>query len=128
MRPKSITYRKGPRLLRLEFADSAAELPAELLRVYSPSAEVRGHGADERRLQTGKKHVRIASIEPVGNYGIRLQFDDGHDTGIYAWSYLRDLADNQERYWRDYLAELKAANASRLPGIPVRQFRPQPNA
>ena len=63
----------------------AAELPAELLRVYSPSAEVRGHGADERRLQTGKKQVRITAIEPVGNYGIRLQFDDGHDTGIYAW-------------------------------------------
>ena len=126
MRPQSITYRKGPRLLRLEFADAAAELPAELLRVYSPSAEVRGHGTDDRRLQTGKKQVRISAIEAVGNYGIRLQFDDGHDTGIYAWSYLRDLADNQDRYWRTYLAELKAANASRLPSIPVRRFSPKP--
>ena len=128
MRPQSVTYRKGPRLLRLEFADGAVELPAELLRVYSPSAEVRGHGADERRLQTGKKQVRITAIEPVGNYGVRLRFDDGHDTGIYAWSYLRDLADNQDRYWRSYLDELKAANASRLPTIPVRQFMPKPNA
>lgn len=124
MRPQSVTYRKAPRLLRLEFEDRALELPAELLRVYSPSAEVRGHGADERRLQTGKKQVRITAIDAVGNYGIRLRFDDGHDTGIYAWSYLRDLADNQDRYWRSYLAELKAANASRLPTIPVRQFKP----
>ena len=128
MRPQSVTYRKAPRLLRLEFEDGALELPAELLRVYSPSAEVRGHGADERRLQTGKKQVRITAIDPVGNYGVRLRFDDGHDTGIYAWNYLRDLADNQDRYWRSYLAELKAANASRLPTIPVRQFKPKPDA
>lgn len=126
MRPRSITYRKGPRVLRLDFGGVVQELPAELLRVYSPSAEVRGHGPHERRLQSGKKQVRITSLEPVGNYAIRIAFDDGHDTGIYAWDYLKDLADHQDRYWREYLAELKAANASRLPSIPVRHFTPKP--
>ncbi len=126
MRPRSVTYRRGPRVLQLDFGGAVQELPAELLRVYSPSAEVRGHGADARRLQSGKKQVRITGLEPVGNYAIRISFDDGHDTGIYAWDYLKDLADNQDRYWREYLAELKAANASRLPSIPVRHFTPKP--
>lgn len=127
MRPSQITYRKRSRLLELKFDDGNATLPAELLRVYSPSAEVRGHSPSERQLQTGKKQVQINALEPVGNYGIRISFDDGHDTGIYAWDYLRDLADNQERYWQEYLAELEAANASRLPSIPVRQFTPKPS-
>lgn len=109
----------------LEYERERAELSAELLRVYSPSAEVRGHGPEQRRLQTGKKNVAVSAIEPVGNYGIRLSFDDGHDTGIYAWDYLKDLADYTERYWEDYLAELKAANASRLPAIPVGHFTPR---
>ena len=126
MRPTQITYRKRSRLLELTFEEGKAALPAELLRVYSPSAEVRGHSPEERQLQTGKKQVQVSALEPVGNYGIRISFDDGHDTGIYAWDYLRDLADNQERYWQEYLAELKAANASRLPSIPVRQFTPKP--
>ncbi len=125
MRPANITYRKRQRILSLDFDGEVVELPAELLRVYSPSAEVRGHGADERRLQTGKKDVGIASIEPIGNYGVRLLFDDGHGTGIYAWRYLRDLGDNQAQYWQEYLAELKAANASRLKPIPVRHFSPE---
>ena len=125
MRPTNITYRKRSRILLVEFAGQAAELSAELLRVYSPSAEVRGHGPEQRRLQTGKKNVAVTAIEPVGNYGIRLSFDDGHDTGIYAWDYLKDLADNRERYWQEYLAELKAANASRLPAIPVGHFTPR---
>ncbi|MCY3792768.1 MAG: DUF971 domain-containing protein, partial [Gammaproteobacteria bacterium] len=111
----------------LEFDSGKATLPAELLRVYSPSAEVRGHSPGERQLQTGKKQVQVSAVEPVGNYGIRISFDDGHDTGIYAWDYLRDLADNEERYWQEYLAELEAANASRLPSIPVRQFTPKPS-
>lgn len=124
MRPSNITYRKRSKTLVLEFGDDRAELPAELLRVYSPSAEVRGHSPEQKRLQTGKKHVTVTAIEPVGNYGIRLSFDDGHDTGIYAWDYLKDLAGHQDRYWREYLAELKAANASRLPAIPVGHFTP----
>ena len=124
MRPTNITYRKRSKVLLLEYGADQAEIPAELLRVYSPSAEVRGHSPDQKRLQTGKKHVAVTSIEPVGNYGIRLSFDDGHDTGIYAWEYLRDLAENSERYWREYLDELNSANASRLPAIPVGQFTP----
>ena len=124
MRPSNITYRKRSKTLVLEFGPERAELSAELLRVHSPSAEVRGHTPGQKRLQTGKKHVAVTAIEPVGNYGIRLLFDDGHDTGIYAWDYLKDLADHRERYWQDYLAELKAANASRLPAIPVGHFTP----
>ena len=125
MRPSNITYRKRSKTLVLEYGPSSSELAAELLRVYSPSAEVRGHSPEQKRLQTGKKQVAIAEIEPVGNYGIRLTFDDGHDTGIYAWEYLKDLAEHRDRYWQDYLADLKAANASRLPAIPVGHFTPR---
>lgn len=125
MRPSKITYRKRSKTLALQYGETESELSAELLRVLSPSAEVRGHGGEGKRLQTGKKQVAIVGIEPVGNYGIRLSFDDGHDTGIYAWDYLQDLADNQERHWQSYLAELRAANASRLPAIPVGHFAPK---
>jgi len=123
-RPREITYHKRSKKLELVFADRTVEIPAELLRVYSPSAEVRGHSAEERKLQTGKKHVSISRIEPVGNYAIRIVFDDGHDTGLYGWDFLADLADNAERYWREYLMEIKAANASRLPTIPVGHWTP----
>ena len=123
-RPQKITYHRRSRLLEVDFGHIKAELPAELLRVYSPSAEVRGHSPEERRLQTGKKRVAITGIEAVGNYAIRLTFDDGHDTGLYAWDYLEDVATNLESYWQDYLTELKAANASRLPTIPVGQWNP----
>lgn len=124
-RPQRITYHRKSRVLEIDFGDLQANLPAELLRVYSPSAEVRGHSPEQRRLQTGKKHVSINQVEAVGNYAIRLVFDDGHDSGIYAWEFLRDLATHQERYWKDYLNELKAANASRLPAIPVGQWSPR---
>ena len=100
------------------------ELPCELLRIYSPSAEVRGHGAGDRILQTGKKHVNITAVEPVGNYAVKLSFDDGHDTGLYTWDFLRDLGEKQEKYWSDYLRELKEANASRLPAISTGEWRP----
>ncbi len=85
-RPEKITYHKQSRTLELKFSEGDYEIPAELLRVYSPSAEVRGHSSSERRLQTGKKHIAIKGIEPVGNYAIRILFDDGHDTGLYAWA------------------------------------------
>jgi DUF971 family protein len=124
-RPRRINYHRKSRVLEVDFGDRTVELPAELLRVYSPSAEVRGHAPEERRLQTGKKYVSITGIEPVGNYAVRLTFDDGHDTGLYGWDYLRDLGEHQERYWQEYLAELKAANASRLPTIPVGQWNPR---
>ena len=122
--PQAITYHKIAHTLEVAWEDASYKLPAELLRVYSPSAEVRGHAADERVLQTGKKHVGVSQIEAVGNYAIRIVFNDGHDSGIYAWEFLRDLGDNQERYWQDYLTELKIANESRLPNIPVGQWQP----
>ena len=126
MNPTGITYHKKAKTLELAYPGGVtATLPAELLRVYSPSAEVRGHSESERVLQTGKKHVAIDSIEPVGNYAIRIVFDDGHDTGIYSWAFLRDLADNRESYWQRYVAELDEKNASRLPAIPVGQWTPQ---
>jgi len=123
-RPSRIHYHKKSRVLEVHFGAERLELPAELLRVFSPSAEVRGHSAEERKLQTGKKYVAITGIEPVGNYAIRLTFDDGHDSGLYAWEFLHDLGSNAERYWQKYLAELKAANASRLPAIPVGHWNP----
>jgi DUF971 family protein len=122
--PKRINYRSRSKCLDIEFETSTCSLPAELLRVYSPSAEVRGHSDAERVLQTGKKHVAVTAIESVGNYAIRITFDDGHDSGIYAWDYLQDLDQNQEQYWNAYLAELKAANASRLPTIPIGHWTP----
>ncbi len=124
--PKRINYHRQARVLDVEFEDHTCELPAELLRVYSPSAEVRGHSDAGRVLQTGKKHVGISAIEAVGNYAIRLTFDDGHDSGIYSWDYLLDLDRNRDAYWEAYLAELKAANASRLPTIPLGHWTPKP--
>ena len=122
--PGEITYHKIAHTLEIAWTDDRFELPAELLRVYSPSAEVRGHSAEERKLQTGKKNVGIKQLEAVGNYAIRIVFDDGHDSGIFSWDFLHDLGVNQDKYWQDYLAELKAANASRLPNIPVGQWQP----
>ena len=125
MNPTGIVYHKSSKTLELSYAEGEPSvLPAELLRVYSPSAEVRGHSDAERVLQTGKKHVGVTAIEPVGNYAIRIVFDDGHDTGIYSWAFLRDLADNSEQYWNRYLEELKEKNASRLPAIAIGQWTP----
>ena len=130
--PKEITYHKIAHTLEVAWLHNHAGeqseeryiLPAELLRVYSPSAEVRGHSAEERKLQIGKKHVGIRQLEAVGNYAIRIIFDDGHDSGIFAWGFLQDLGKNQESHWQKYLTELKVANASRLPSIPVGQWQP----
>jgi len=122
--PSEITYHKIAHTLEVVWEDQRFSIPAELLRVCSPSAEVRGHSAAERKLQTGKKHVGIKHLETVGNYAIRIVFDDGHDTGIYAWEYLHALGCDQNTYWQEYLAELKLANASRLPSVPVGQWQP----
>ena len=94
---------------------SAWRLPFELLRVYSPSAEVRGHGPGQEVLQTGKRDVDIVAVEQVGNYAIQPRFSDGHDTGIFSWDYLHWLGENQSRLWQDYLQRLEAAGASRDP-------------
>lgn len=123
--PSDIKAHHQARELELVYASGRSHrLAYELLRVFSPSAEVRGHGPDERKLQTGKKYIGISDIELVGNYAVRIVFDDGHDTGIYTWEMLADLGEHQDDYWQQYLSDLKIANASRLPAIPVGQWSP----
>lgn len=123
--PSSIRLRRQSRLLEVSWDDGTrVEIPCELLRVLSPSAEVRGHGDGDRILQTGKKYVNITAVEPVGNYAVRLVFDDGHDTGIYTWGYLHDLGTNGDEHWAAYLAELEQANASRLPPVQLGHWSP----
>ena len=112
--PTEITLHKKSRVLELGFEDGTRyQLPAEFLRVYSPSAEVRGHGPGQETLQTGKRNVEITNLEAVGNYAVKPSFSDGHDTGLYAWDLLDDLGANQETLWADYLARLEKAGASR---------------
>jgi len=113
-RPTKIVLHQKSRVLEIAFDDGTqAKLPAEYLRVYSPSAEVRGHGPGEMVLVKGKEDVNIEKIEPVGNYAVCLHFDDGHNTGIYSWETLHDLAVNYERYWQDYLKRLEEAGYQR---------------
>jgi DUF971 family protein len=108
MHPISIKLRTKSRLLEVVFDDGARfELPFEYLRVYSPSAEVRGHGPGQETLQLGKHEVGIRAVEPVGHYAVKLVFDDGHDTGLYSWSYLRELGTQREQKWQHYLARLE---------------------
>ena len=112
--PQEIKLRRQSRVLDVTFDDGQRfELPFEYLRVYSPSAEVRGHGPGQEVLQTGKREVEIRTLEPVGSYAIQPAFSDGHGTGIYSWEYLYELGENQDRLWREYLAKLEAAGASR---------------
>ena len=112
--PTELKVDKERRQLTVSFDDGASfSLTAELLRVMSPSAEVQGHSPEERVTVPGKKSVRILRIEPVGNYAARIVFDDGHDTGLYTWAYLRELSENKEQRFRDYLAELTAKRLSR---------------
>ncbi len=101
-------------MLSVTFSDGASSaLPAELLRVVSPSAEVQGHSPSERKLVPGKRSVTIRAIEPVGNYAVRLVFSDGHDTGIYSWPYLYDIGRRKDELWNAYLEELAAAGLGR---------------
>jgi DUF971 family protein len=105
--PTSLKLRTKSRLLEVVFDDGARfELPFEYLRVYSPSAEVRGHGPGQETLQLGKHEVRVSRIEPVGSYAVRLVFDDGHDTGLYTWAYLHELGRERDVKWRRYLDRL----------------------
>jgi DUF971 family protein len=114
--PQEIRYLSAEKRLEVAFDDgSRFSLPAELLRVESPSAEVQGHSPSQRQLVSGRRHVGIMEIEPVGNYAVRLRFDDLHDTGIYSWNYLYELGRNQDRVWQDYLAALETAGLSRDP-------------
>ncbi|MGM0552535.1 MAG: gamma-butyrobetaine hydroxylase-like domain-containing protein [Pseudomonadota bacterium] len=113
-RPTDIQLHQKSRILELRYSDgSHFELPCEFLRVYSPSAEVRGHGPGQETLQVGKEDVNITAIEPVGNYAVKLVFSDGHDTGIYDWDYLHHLGTEQESLWQDYLERLQEAGHER---------------
>ena len=115
-RPTDITLHQKSRVLEVAFDDGMRfELPCEYLRVYSPSAEVRGHGPGQEVLQTGKRDVAIKDVEAVGHYAIRPTFSDGHDTGIYSWDYLYGLGLRHDELWQRYLERLAAAGASREP-------------
>lgn len=113
-RPIDIRLHQASKLLEIKFDNNMeCMLSCEFLRVYSPSAEVRGHGAGQEVLQVGKEAVNIAGIEPVGNYAIKLTFTDGHDTGLYSWDYLYDLGKNYEALWLEYLGKLSTAGYKR---------------
>lgn len=123
--PQEIKLHQVSRVMEISFDDGLkSELSFEFLRVYSPSAEVRGHGPGQETLQTGKRDVEISQLEPVGHYAVRPSFSDGHDTGIYSWDYLYGLAVDHERLWADYLARLEAAGATR--DTPPGGLRPPP--
>ncbi|EPC01714.1 1-(5-phosphoribosyl)-5-[(5-phosphoribosylamino)methylideneamino] imidazole-4-carboxamide isomerase [Litchfieldella anticariensis FP35 = DSM 16096] len=122
--PTRVHYHKKARELELTYeGNESYRLSVEYLRVYSPSAEVRGHGGDTAVLQVGKKDVGLKNITQTGRYALKLHFDDGHDSGLYSWDYLYDLALNREAYWADYLRRLDEAGASREPqGIQIKQL------
>jgi len=114
--PTEIKLHQASRVLEIAYADGRSfKLPCEFLRVYSPSAEVRGHGPGQEVLQTGKKDIAITKIEPVGNYAVQLTFSDGHDTGIYSWDLLYEYGARQDEMWQHYLGRLKETGASREP-------------
>jgi DUF971 family protein len=113
-RPTDITLHQQSRMVDVTFDDGRLfSLPVEYLRVFSPSAEVRGHGPGQEVLQTGKRAIDVKAIEPVGMYAVKFVFSDGHDTGIYSWDYLYELGAKQESNWRSYLARMEQAGASR---------------
>jgi DUF971 family protein len=112
--PTEIKLHQKSRVLEIAFSDGRSfRLPYELLRVYSPSAEVRGHGPGQEVLQTGKRAVEIRTLEPVGSYAVQPTFSDGHSTGIFSWDYLYELGENQDKLWTRYVARLEQAGASR---------------
>ena len=115
-KPTELRVRREEKVLEIDFDDGAKfRLPAELLRVESPSAEVQGHAPDQKKIVAGRRHVGIMEIEPVGNYAVRIKFDDMHDTGIYSWQYLHELGQKQDNVWLDYITALAASGQSRDP-------------
>lgn len=124
--PTEILLHQKSRVLEIAFSDGKRfRLPCEFLRVYSPSAEVRGHGPGQEVLQVGKKDVSIAELDPVGAYAVRPVFSDGHDTGIYSWDYFYTLGTNQDEMWRRYLTRIAEAGASREHGAEAPPQRPK---
>ena len=119
--PTEITVHQQSRVLEIAFDDGARfRIPFELMRVYSPSAEVMGHGPGQETLQTGKRDVLITGLEPVGHYAVRPEFSDGHASGLFAWDYLYKLGSQQDALWRDYEARLAAAGKSRDDAMPAK--------
>ena len=117
--PQDLTVHSKSRVLEVSFSDGQTfRLPFELMRIYSPSAEVQGHGPGQEVLQTGKREVELAGLEPVGNYAVKPVFSDGHDSGIFSWDYLYFLGSQQEQLWADYEARLKAAGVERDAPMP----------
>ncbi len=117
--PQSITVHSQSKVLEVTFSDGAEfRIPFELMRVYSPSAEVQGHGPGQEVLQTGKREVELAGLEPVGNYAVQPAFSDGHDSGIFSWDYLYFLGSQQDKLWADYEARLHAAGVERDSPMP----------
>ncbi len=114
--PVEIRLKTADKILEIDFDDGKTfRYPAEYLRVESPSAEVKGHGPGQRKIVPGRRHVGIMELEPVGNYAIRIRFDDLHDTGIYTWNYLYDLGSEFDARWKEYLDQLAAKGLSRDP-------------
>ncbi|MBI3350319.1 MAG: DUF971 domain-containing protein [Burkholderiales bacterium] len=119
--PTEITVHQQSRVLEIAFDDGARfRIPFELMRVYSPSAEVMGHGPGQETLQTGKRDVLITGLEPVGHYAVRPEFSDGHASGLFTWDYLHKLGSQQDALWRDYEGRLNAAGKSRDDAMPVK--------
>lgn len=117
--PESLTLHGASRVLEIGFADGANfRIPFELMRVYSPSAEVQGHGPGQEVLQTGKREVTVVELEPVGNYAVKPTFSDGHDTGLFTWEYLYFLGSRQEALWAEYAQRLQAAGRDRDAPMP----------
>ncbi|MEO0327634.1 MAG: DUF971 domain-containing protein [Pseudomonadota bacterium] len=117
MNPTKLTVRKDRRSLEIAFGDEVVyEFSSEMLRVMSPSAEVQGHSPDQKKTIGGKKHVQIMQMEPVGNYAVRITFDDMHNTGIFTWKFLKDLGENAQEKWWAYLKELEEKGIDREPG------------
>ena len=117
--PQSITVHSASKVLEVDFSDGAAfRIPFELMRIYSPSAEVQGHGPGQEVLQTGKREVALTGLEPVGNYAVQPAFSDGHDTGIFSWDYLYFLGSQQDELWARYLKRLEEAGVERDAPMP----------
>ena len=117
--PEAITVHGQSRVLEVSFSDgSAFRIPFELMRIYSPSAEVQGHGPGQEVMQTGKRMVELETLEPVGNYAVQPRFSDGHDTGIFSWDYLYFLGSQQEQLWAQYAQRLRAAGVERDVAMP----------
>ncbi|KRH99171.1 gamma-butyrobetaine hydroxylase-like domain-containing protein [Curvibacter sp. PAE-UM] len=117
--PQDLTVHSKSRVLEIAFSDGKTfRIPFELMRVYSPSAEVQGHGPGQEVLQTGKREVELAGLEPVGNYAVQPTFSDGHDSGIFSWDYLYFLGSQQDQLWADYESRLKAAGVDRDAPMP----------